>query len=321
LPGKERIRVFIANESAIGRKPRKKVTSRHKIYQNNLPYFPLYPLKKLLNSLKMKTIHTLPIYQVDAFASSVFSGNPAAVVPVPEFPSDQLMQNIAAENNLSETAFVTINGPGKFSIRWFTPAMEVRLCGHATLAAAHVLYKSGKESLNKMRFKTSKAGTIIVVANEDESYSLDFTADYPQKIENPKGIREILGGVKPLEVHEGIDDLIVVLKKQSQVEKIQPNLPMIAALKGRRGLLVTAPGKKHDFISRGFFPAYGIDEDPVTGSAHTVLTPLWAKKLGKKRMTAKQISARGGELICQLKGKKVRLTGHAVTYMTGKITL
>lgn len=269
----------------------------------------------------MKTIHNLPIYQVDAFASAVFSGNPAAVVPVPEFPSDEMMQNIAAENNLSETAFVTINGPGKFKIRWFTPTMEVRLCGHATLASAHIMYKSSEESLTKMRFKTREAGTIIVTPNYDGSYSMDFPADYPKKTKGPKGLRGILGGIKPLEVHEGIDDLIVVLKNQSQVEKIQPNLPMLAALKDRRGLLITAPGKKHDFISRGFFPAYGIDEDPVTGSAHTVLTPLWAKKLGKKKMKAKQISARGGELLCQLKGKKVSLTGHAVTYMMGQIVL
>ncbi|TXF89776.1 PhzF family phenazine biosynthesis protein [Neolewinella aurantiaca] len=266
-------------------------------------------------------MHNLPIYQVDAFADKVFSGNPAAVVPVPEFPSDELMQNIATENNLSETAFVTINGPGKFNIRWFTPAMEVRLCGHATLAAAHILYKSGGETLNKMRFKTREAGTIVVVPNDDGSYSMDFPVDKPEKIRSPKGLRGILGGIKPLEVYAGIDDLIVVLKNQSQVEKLNPNFPMLAALKKRRGLLVTAPGKKHDFVSRCFFPAYGIDEDPVTGSAHTVLTPLWAGKLGKKKLKARQISTRGGDIDCQLRGKKVRLTGQAITYMTGQIVL
>lgn len=264
-------------------------------------------------------MYNLPIYQVDAFTEAIFSGNPAAVVPVPEFPADELMQNIAAENNLSETAFVTVKGPGKFSIRWFTPSMEVRLCGHATLAAAHILYKSSEENLERLRFKTREAGTIIVIPNEDGSYSMDFPVDQPKKVKGPKGLRGILGGIKPLEVYEGIDDLIVVLKNQSQVEKIQPNFPMLAALKKRRGLLVTAPGKKHDFVSRGFFPAYGIDEDPVTGSAHTTLTPLWAKKLGKKKLQAKQISARGGELECQLRGKKVRLTGHAITYMIGQI--
>ncbi len=266
-------------------------------------------------------MHTLPIYQVDAFASTIFSGNPAAVIPLPEFLSDEIMQRIAAENNLSETAFVTITGPGKFKIRWFTPTMEVRLCGHATLAAAHILYKSSEDSLEKLKFKTREAGTITVTPNLDDSYSMDFPADHPKKIKAPKGLRGILGGLKPLEVYEGIDDLIVVVKNQSQVEKIQPNFPMLAALKQRRGLLVTAPGKKHDFVSRCFFPAYGIDEDPVTGSAHTVLTPLWAEKLNKKKLSAKQLSTRGGELLCQLKGKKVRLTGHAITYMMGQIVV
>jgi PhzF family phenazine biosynthesis protein len=264
-------------------------------------------------------MQNLPIYQVDAFAHTIFCGNPAAVVPVPEFSSDELMQNIAAENNLSETAFVTTRGPGRFNIRWFTPTMEVRLCGHATLAAAHILYVSGGKSLEKMRFKTREAGTITVVPNSDGSYSMDFPVDPPQKVKAPKGLRDILGGIEPLEVYAGIDDLIVVLKKQSQVEKIQPNFPMLGALKHRRGLLVTAPGKKHDFVSRCFFPAYGIDEDPVTGSAHTVLTPLWAKKLGKNKLKARQLSARGGELECQMRGKKVRLTGRAVTYMEGVI--
>lgn len=266
-------------------------------------------------------MYNFPIYQVDSFTDEIFSGNPAAVVPLPEFPSAKLMQNIAAENNLSETAFVTVKGPGKFNIRWFTPTMEVRLCGHATLAAAHILYKSGGDSFEKMSFKTREAGTITVVPNEDGSYSMDFQTDSPRKVSVPKDLREILGGIKPLEVHEGIDDLVVVLKNQAQVEKIQPNFPMLAALKNRRGLLVTAPGKKHDFVSRCFFPAYGINEDPVTGSAHTVLTPLWAKKLGKKKMTARQLSARGGDLECQLRGKKVRLTGRAVTYMVGQVIL
>ena len=266
-------------------------------------------------------MHNLPLYQVDAFTKNLFSGNPAAVVPVAEFPSDEVMQNIASENNLSETAFVTIKGPGKFRIRWFTPTMEVRLCGHATLASAHILYKSSEERFEKMRFKTNDAGTITVTPNDDGSYSMDFPADEPRKIKAPKGLRGILGGLKPQEVYAGTDDLIVVVKNQAQVESVQPNFPMLAALKEHRGLLVTAPGKKHDFVSRGFFPAYGIDEDPVTGSAHTVLTPLWAKKLGKKKLTARQISARGGELMCALRGKKVRLTGHAVTYLSGQIML
>jgi len=266
-------------------------------------------------------MHNHPLYQVDAFTDQLFSGNPAAVVPLPEFPGEELMQQIATENNLSETAFVVIRGRGKFDIRWFTPTMEVRLCGHATLASAHILYHSGGQDLKKMRFKTREAGTIIVTPNDDGSYSMDFPTDTPKKVRAPKGLKGILGGLAPLEVWAGLDDLIVVLKNQKQVESIKPNFPMLAQLKKYRGLLVTAPGKKHDFISRGFFPAYGIDEDPVTGSAHTVLTPFWAKKLGKKKMTARQVSARGGDLLCQLKGKKVRLTGRAVTYLSGQILL
>lgn len=266
-------------------------------------------------------MQNLPLYQVDAFSDQLFGGNPAAVVPLPEFLHDEIMQQIAAENNLSETAFVVVRGPGKFDIRWFTPTMEVRLCGHATLASAHVLFHSGGMSFKKMRFRTQEAGTIVVTANEDGTYSMDFPADPPKKIRPPKGLKGILGGLQPLEVYAGLDDIMVVLKNQKQVKNLSPNLPMLAALKKRRGLLVTAAGKKHDFVSRGFFPAYGIDEDPVTGSAHTLLTPYWAKKLKKKTLNARQVSARGGDLVCELKGKKVRLTGSAITYLSGQIML
>lgn len=231
------------------------------------------------------------------------------------------MQAIAAENNLSETAFVVVRGPGKFAIRWFTPTQEVRLCGHATLAAAHVLHHSGGKAWPKMRFKTLEAGTILVNPQEDGSYAMDFAADVPRKVRSPKGLRGILGGLRPQAVLAGEDDLMVVLKNQKQVESCAPNFPMLAALKKYRGLLITAPGREHDFVSRGFFPAYGIDEDPVTGSAHTVLTPYWADRLGKKKLTARQVSARGGELGCQLRGKKVRLIGRAVTYLAGQLLL
>lgn len=270
---------------------------------------------------ELATMQNLPLYQVDAFSDRLFGGNPAAVVPLPAFLKDEVMQQIAAENNLSETAFVVVRGPGKFDIRWFTPAMEVRLCGHATLASAHIMYHSGEQQFKQMSFRTREAGTIKVIANEDDTYSMDFSTDIPKKIQPPKRLKAILGGLQPLEVYAGLDDLMVVLKNQKQVKYLTPNFPMLAALKEWRGLLVTAEGKKHDFISRGFFPAYGIDEDPVTGSAHTLLTPYWAKKLNKKRMTARQISARGGNLICELKGKKVRLTGKAITYLSGQIML
>ncbi|MEL7163137.1 MAG: PhzF family phenazine biosynthesis protein [Bacteroidota bacterium] len=266
-------------------------------------------------------MHNLPMYQVDAFTDVLFGGNPAAVIPVPEFPAEDLMQHIAAENNLSETAYVAIRGKGKFDIRWFTPTQEVRLCGHATLASAHILYHSGGQQLTKMRFKTREAGTITVSPQEDGSFSMDFAADVPKKVRAPKGLNGILGGLKPKEVLAGTDDLVVVVKNRKQVESLRPNFPMLAAMKKYRGLLVTAPGKEYDFVSRGFFPAYGIDEDPVTGSAHTVLTPYWAGKLKKKTLSARQVSERGGDIHCQLRGKKVRLTGKAVTYLSGQLLL
>ena len=266
-------------------------------------------------------MQNLPIYQVDAFTNRLFRGNPAAVVPLPEFPQDAIMQNIAAENNLSETAFVVIRGKGKFAIRWFTPTQEVRLCGHATLAAAHVLYTSSGGILEKMRFKTTDAGTITVLPQGKSRYSMDFAKDRPKKIRAPKSLAGILGGMKYKEVWKGADDLLVVLKDQKHVESLRPNFPMLASLKKYRGLLVTAPGKEHDFVSRGFFPYYGINEDPVTGSAHTLLTPYWSKRLKKKRLHAKQVSTRGGELTCEMRGKKVRLTGSAVTYLTGQLIL
>ncbi len=266
-------------------------------------------------------MHNLPLYQVDAFTDHLFGGNPAAVVPVPDFPSDQLMQHIAAENNLSETAFVAIRGKGTFDIRWFTPTTEVRLCGHATLAAAHVLYCSGGENLKKMRFRTREAGTLVVTPREKAgAYTISFPADKPVKSKSSKKIRGALAGIKPVEVYAGEDDIVVVLKNEQQVRTLKPNFHIIGSLK-RRGLIVTAPGDEVDFVSRCFYPAYGIDEDPVTGSAHTLLTPLWAKRLGKKKLTARQLSTRGGTLHCELRGKKVKIGGEAITYLAGQILL
>ena len=266
-------------------------------------------------------MHNLPLYQVDAFSDRLFGGNPAAVVPVPAFPSEKLMQQIATENNLSETAFVVIRGKGKFDIRWFTPTQEVRLCGHATLAAAHVLYRSGGKDLNKLRFRTKNAGSLTVVPTDTEGlYMMDLPADRPEKVKSSKKLRGALAGLKPREVYAGQDDLVAVLKDEDQVASLEPNFHVISRLK-KRGLIVTAPGRETDFVSRCFYPAYGIDEDPVTGSAHTVLAPLWAKKLKKKKLSARQLSSRGGRLLCEVRGKKVRLTGQAITYLAGQVLL
>lgn len=263
----------------------------------------------------------LPMYQVDAFTDQLFSGNPAAVVPLPEFLSDELMQNIAAENNLSETAYVVVRGQGNFDIRWFTPTAEVRLCGHATLAAAHIMYKSSNGGLKKMSFKTKEAGILTVSALGEDNYQIDFPSDPPRKIRAPKNLARILGVKRFSGVYKGRDDLLVILRSQKQVEKLQINFQELAKLRKYRGVVVSAPGKNHDFVSRGFFPQTGINEDPVTGSAHTLLTPYWSSRLGSNKLVARQISERGGDLLCQLRGKKVRLTGKAVTYLSGQLHL
>ena len=262
----------------------------------------------------------LPLYQVDAFTDRVFSGNPAAVVPLPAFLADDVLQSIAAENNLSETAFVVVNGPGKFSIRWFTPTAEVRLCGHATLAAAHVINRSS-EKIDKFSFKTKEAGTLTVKALGDNRYQMDLPADAPRKIRDKFGLKDIIGVKKFVGLYRGKDDLLVVLRTQKQIERLDLDMTALAELTQFRGLIVSAPGRDHDFVSRGFFPQTGIDEDPVTGSAHCLLVPYWSSRLGRKKLTARQLSARGGELRCQLRGQKVRLTGSAATYLSGQIYL
>ena len=268
-----------------------------------------------------RPMHNLPIYQVDAFTQKMFSGNPAAVVPMPTFLKDSVMQAIAAENNLSETAFVVVRGPGEFAIRWFTPTAEVRLCGHATIAAAHVLHRSSEGRLSKMHFDTTGAGRLTVRVLEAGKYQLDFPADRPKKLRKSNLVRDILGVRKLEAMYEGQDDLLVILKSQKQIEKLTPDFSRMAELTNYRGVLVSAPGRKHDFVSRCFFPQTGIDEDPVTGSAHTLLAPYWASRLGKRKLRARQLSERGGNLSCQLKGKRVRLTGRAVTYLSGQIHL
>ena len=263
----------------------------------------------------------LPLYQVDAFTNELFAGNPAAVVPLPDFLPDATLQAIAAENNLSETAFVVVKGPGKFAIRWFTPSEEVRLCGHATLASAHILHRSSNGNLEKLSFKTKDAGTLSVRALGGNRYQMDLPADPPRKVRDKFGLTDIVGVKRFQGLYRGKDDLLVVLKSQKQIERLQIDLPALAELTQFRGLIVSAPGREHDFVSRGFFPQTGIDEDPVTGSAHCLLVPYWSSRLGRKKLTARQISARGGELVCQMRGKKVRLTGSAVTYLSGQIYL
>ncbi len=256
----------------------------------------------------------LSIYQVDAFANQRFRGNPAAVVPLETWLPDALMQDIAQENNLAETAFFVPEGDG-WRLRWFTPTVEVNLCGHATVAAAHVLYAHLGYAKPQLAFQ-SKSGLLTVTQREGQ-YTLNFPTDTLTPIDAHPALAAALN-VAPVEVWRGREDWLVVLGSQAQLEALQPDFRGIAAA-GGRGTLVTAPGTEVDFVSRCFFPQTGVDEDPVTGSAHTTLTPYWAQRLGKNELTARQLSRRGGELRLKLSGERTEISGGAVTYLQGKI--
>jgi len=257
----------------------------------------------------------LTIYQVDAFADTVFQGNPAAVCPVTDWPDDALLQKIALENNLSETAFFS-GEEGDYTLRWFTPAAEVDLCGHATLAAAWVLYNELGEKAAPIRFKT-KSGELRV-AGKDNTFTLDFPLQPPLSCSPPAELAEALG-VTPLEVLVA-DDYLVLFKNEEAVRNLQPDFAELKKLP-KRGVMVTALGDDVDFVSRWFGPNVGVDEDPVTGSSHTTLVPYWAGKLGKNELIAKQVSSRGGVLRCRLDGDRVYITGNAVKYMEGTLYL
>ncbi|MFN7116156.1 MAG: PhzF family phenazine biosynthesis protein [Saprospiraceae bacterium] len=256
----------------------------------------------------------LTIYQVDAFTNQRFKGNPAAVVPLNEWLPDAVLQDIAQENNLAETAYFVQEDDG-FRLRWFTPAVEVDLCGHATVATAHVLYEHLGYNKDVIKFQ-SRSG-LLTVEKRGTQYLLNFPTDHITKVENAPHLVEALG-TAPVELYQGKTDWMVVLEEQSQVENLKPDLRKIAEA-GGRGTIVTAPGIEVDFVSRCFFPQSGVDEDPVTGSAHTTLTPYWAKRLGKNKLHAKQISKRSGDLTLQLKGDRTEIGGEAVTYLVGKI--
>jgi PhzF family phenazine biosynthesis protein len=255
----------------------------------------------------------IPIYQIDAFAGKMFSGNPAAVCPLNEWIEDSLMQNIAAENNLAETAFFVSRGD-IFEIRWFTPATEINLCGHATLASAHVLFKHLDYKQNKIIF-TCKSGELIV-SKAGDIITLNFPSNKPAPVTMPSGLVEALGA-KPDEIFKA-RDLMGVFRSANDIMTIRPNFDLLARVDAH-GIIVTAPGGDCDFVSRFFAPRLGINEDPVTGSAHTTLIPFWSERLGKKRMQARQLSKRGGELFCEDIGNRVLISGRAVTYLWGEI--
>jgi PhzF family phenazine biosynthesis protein len=259
----------------------------------------------------------LSLYQVDAFADRLFSGNPAAVVPLAEWLPAETMQAIAAENNLSETAFFVREGES-YALRWFTPTVEVELCGHATLASAFVILRL-IEPRSVVTFRTLHSG-MLRVAQEGEGLAMDFPLWRSEPCALPPELIAALGAT-PLETHRRGRHLLAVFARAEDVAALKPDFTAMKRGAGE-SVIVTAPGKEGvDFVSRYFAPAFGIDEDPVTGSAHCLLTPYWSKRLGKARLEARQISRRGGSLTCALAGDRVTLVGRCALYLEGTITI
>lgn len=258
---------------------------------------------------------SIKIFQVDAFTDKLFSGNPAAVCILDNWMADDIMQSIAAENNLAETAFVVAKDK-QFEIRWFTPTIEVDLCGHATLASAFVLFNCLGYKEKEIVFNSPRSGE-LKVTKQNEVLFLDFPTDTLKPENNFDQIQKCIG-IRPMEIFKGKTDYIAIINNETEVKNLKPNLIEINILPGR-GLIVTAKGDKVDFVSRFFAPQVGIDEDPVTGSAHTSLIPLWSKKLGKDKMEARQLSKRGGKLICINQGERCLIGGQARLYLTGEI--
>lgn len=255
----------------------------------------------------------IPIYQIDAFTGSLFSGNPAAVCPLGHWLEDATMQAIAAENNLAETAFLVPQGDC-YGLRWMTPAVEVDLCGHATLAAAFVVMSYLEPQRDVVRFQT-RSGE-LTVRRDGDLFAMDFPARPPEPVAVSDPLAQGLGK-PPAELHAA-RDYMAVYESEEDVASLQPDMGLLARL-DRFAVIATAPGKHCDFVSRFFAPAQGIPEDPVTGSAHCTLAPYWAKRLGKNRLQARQISPRGGELFCEVSGDRVLLRGRAVRYLEGFI--
>jgi len=257
----------------------------------------------------------IPYFVVDAFAPAPFAGNPAGVCPLAEWLPDPLLQAIAAENRHSETAFL-VRGGDHYALRWFTPAVEVNLCGHATLAAAHVLFAHLGEPGPRLEFR-SHSGPLFA-ERQGGRIALDFPALPLRPRPVDAALVAALGCMPELALRE--DDILAVLPDAEAVRRLKPDFAAVAAL-DCRGLIVTAPGRDCDFVARFFAPGAGIDEDPVTGSAHCLLTPYWAERLGKRELHARQLSARGGELFCRLHGDRVEIAGRCRDYLRGEIAL
>ena len=259
----------------------------------------------------------MKIYQIDAFTDALFSGNPAAVCPLDQWLTDKLMLKIAAENNLAETAFYVKNGD-KYEIRWFTPKVEVDLCGHATLAAAFVLFHYENHNDNLIEFYSPRSGN-LTVTKEGDLLSLNFPVDELESIALTNEILEAFNS-KPQLAIKGKTDYMLVFNNEEEILNLAPNFDKVAKLQAR-GVIATARGNQTDFVSRFFAPQSGINEDPVTGSAHTSLIPYWAKELNKTTFSAIQLSERRGYLDCELVGNRVRISGQAKCYLIGNIFL
>lgn len=259
----------------------------------------------------------LKIYQVDAFTDKVFSGNPAAVCPLDTWLPDEILQKMAMENNLAETAFYVKKDNG-YQIRWFTPSVEVDLCGHATLAAAFVLYNYEGHPNSEISFSSNRSG-ILKVNQQDGFLILNFPTDIFEPVTL---FPELIAGlnIKPIEAFKGKTDYMLVFKNEDEIKNLKPDFQLIGKLKAR-GIIVTAKGDHVDFVSRFFAPQSGINEDPVTGSAHTTLTPYWAKKIGKNDLVAIQLSERKGYLKCKYLNERVEISGQGKAYLTGEITI
>ncbi|MGC3943520.1 MAG: PhzF family phenazine biosynthesis protein [Chryseolinea sp.] len=258
---------------------------------------------------------TLRIYQVDAFTDHVFGGNPAAVCPLDHWIDEQLMQNIAMENNLAETAFI-VNKGGQVEIRWFTPTVEVDLCGHATLGAAYALFQFEGHKGDEINFMSPRSGK-LTVRRDGDRLTMNFPADVFSKIQASEGLTAGVS-IKPVEVYRGKTDYMFVYENERDVSSVIPDFAEIAKL-ACRGVIVTAPGNEVDFVSRFFAPQSGVNEDPVTGSAHTTLTPYWSKRLNKNTLSAAQLSGRRGQLVCTNLNDRVEISGSARSYLRGEI--
>jgi len=253
------------------------------------------------------------IYQIDAFSKVPFAGNPAAVVPLERWLPDEVMLNIAVENNLAETAFFVPDGDG-YGLKWFTPTVEMDLCGHATLATGYLLYEIAGVDAEILRFQT-RSGE-LTVEREGDRYVLDFPSRPGAAVEPSSALIEAIGA-EPREVYKSRDYLFVYAS-ESEVKAIDPDFNAVKKTDAH-AVIVTAPGDTSDFVSRFFAPSVGVDEDPVTGSAHCTLIPYWAGRLGKNELFARQVSRRGGELFCELRGDRVRIGGYAALYLKGEI--